>query len=39
VIIRFNNWEYEDVLPDEYLMLKTPKGLEVPEKMKNELNH
>jgi hypothetical protein len=39
VIIRFNNLEYDQVKPEEYLILKTPKGLEVPEQIKEQLNH
>ena len=39
VIIRFNNLEYDQVKPEEYLILKTPKGLEVPEPIKQQLNH
>ena len=39
VLIRFNNLDYDQVKPNEYIMLETPKGLVVPEKMKNELNH
>ena len=39
VVVRFNNLNYNDVLPEEYLLLKTPKGLEVPEQVKNQLNH
>ena len=39
VIIRFNNLEYDQVKPEEYLILKTPKGLEVPEPIKEQLNH
>ena len=39
VLIRFNNLEYEQVNPEEYLLLKTPKGLEVPEQVKDHLKH
>lgn len=39
VLIRFNNLEYEQVKPEEYLLLKTPKGLEVPEQVKDHLKH
>lgn len=39
VIIRFNNLEYEQVLPEEYLMLTTPKGLKIPEQVKEHINH
>jgi hypothetical protein len=39
VLIRFNNLEYEQVKPEEYLLLKTPKGLEVPEQVENHLKH
>ena len=37
VIIRFNNRDYNDVKPEEYMQLKTPKGLDVPENMKDYL--
>lgn len=37
VLIRFNNKDYENVNPDEYMMLKSPKGLEVPEAVKDHL--
>ena len=39
VLIRFNNLEYKQVKPEEYLLLKTPKGLEVPEQVKDHLKH
>ena len=41
IVRRFarKNVEYDDVLPDEYLMLTTPKGLWVPDSLKNNLNH
>jgi hypothetical protein len=39
VLIRFNNLEYEQVKPEEYLLLKTPKGLEVPEQVKDHLKN
>lgn len=39
VLIRFNNLKYEQVKPEEYLLLKTPKGLEVPEQVKDHLKH
>ena len=39
VLIRFNNLEYEQVKSEEYLLLKTPKGLEVPEQVKDHLKH
>ena len=39
VLIHFNNLEYEQVNPEEYLLLKTPKGLEVPEQVKDHLKH
>lgn len=39
VLIRFNNLEYEQVKPEEYLLLKTPNGLEVPEQVKDHLKH
>ena len=31
--------DYENVNPDEYLMLTTPKGLWVPDSLKNNLKH
>lgn len=37
VLIRFKNMDYEDVLPNDYLQLKTPKGLEVPDIVKKYL--
>ncbi|MBQ4163028.1 MAG: hypothetical protein IJD84_09165 [Parabacteroides sp.] len=37
VVIRFKNMDYEDVLPNDYLQLKTPKGLEVPDIVKKYL--
>ena len=37
VLIRFNNRDYKFVKPEEYLQLKTPKGLEVPEEVKDYL--
>ena len=37
VLIRFNNKDYEDVGSDEYIQLKTPRGLEVPKKVKDYL--
>lgn len=37
VIIRFSNRDYNDVKPEEYMQLKTPKGLDVPENMKDYL--
>lgn len=37
VLIRFNNKDYEDVSSDEYIQLKTPRGLEVPKKVKDYL--
>ena len=37
VLIRFNNLDYNDVRPEEYLLLKTPKGLEVPEDIKEHV--
>lgn len=37
VLIRFNNKDYEDVNPEEYLQLKSPRGLEVPKGMKEHL--
>ncbi|MBO5853374.1 MAG: hypothetical protein J6Q61_01400 [Bacteroidales bacterium] len=37
VLIRFNNRDYKDVKSDEYMQLKTPKGLDVPEELKDQL--
>ena len=37
VLIRFNNRDYQDVMPEEYMQLKSPRGLEVPAKMKDYL--
>lgn len=37
VVIRFNNLENEDVVRDQYLQLKTPKGLRIPDGM--EVNY
>ena len=37
VLIRFNNLDYKDVSPEEYMLLKTPKGLEVPEGIKEHV--
>lgn len=37
VLIRFNNLDYKDVRPEEYMLLKTPKGLEVPEGIKEHV--
>ncbi|MBR5842368.1 MAG: hypothetical protein IKY64_07165 [Bacteroidaceae bacterium] len=37
VLIRFNNKDYEDVGSDDYIQLKTPRGLEVPKKVKDYL--
>lgn len=34
VTIRFNNIGHKRVLPDEYLMLTSPKGLKIPEQVK-----
>ena len=39
VLIRFNNLDYKQVKPEEYLLLKTPKGLEVPEQVEKQLKH
>lgn len=39
VLIRFNNLDYKQVKPEEYLLLKTPQGLEVPEQVENHLKH
>lgn len=37
VIIRFNNRDYKEVSPEEYLQLTTPRGLKIPEAVKNHL--
>ena len=37
VLIRFNNRDYKDVKPEEYMQLKTPKGLKVPTEVKDFL--
>ena len=37
VLIRFNNRNYKDVKPEEYMQLKTPKGLKVPTEVKDFL--
>ena len=37
VLIRFNNLDYNDVRPEEYMLLKTPKGLEIPEGIKEHV--
>ena len=39
VLIRFNNLDYDNVQPEEYLMLRTPKGLKVPEQVKEHFNY
>jgi hypothetical protein len=39
VLIRFNNLDYKQVKPEEYLLLKTPNGLEVPEQVEKQLKH
>ena len=39
VLIRFNNLDYKQVKPEEYLLLKTPIGLEVPEQVEKQLKH
>jgi hypothetical protein len=33
VVIRFNNIENEEVLPEKYLQLQTPRGLRIPDGM------
>ena len=35
VIIRFDNRKYKEVSPEEYLQLTTPRGLKIPEAVKN----
>jgi hypothetical protein len=37
VLIRFNNKDYDKVNPEEYLLLKSPKGLEIPAEVKDHL--
>lgn len=37
VLIRFNNKDYKDVKSEEYMQLKTPKGLDVPAELKDQL--
>jgi hypothetical protein len=37
VIIRFDNRDYKEVSPEEYLQLTTPRGLKIPEAVKNHL--
>jgi hypothetical protein len=37
VLIRFNNKDYDKVNPEEYLLLKSPKGLEIPAEVKDYL--
>lgn len=37
VIIRFDNRKYKEVSPKEYLQLTTPRGLKIPEAVKNHL--
>ena len=37
VIIRFDNRDYKEVSPEEYLQLTTPRGLKIPEAIKNHL--
>ncbi|MBO7286608.1 MAG: hypothetical protein J6U85_00080 [Bacteroidales bacterium] len=37
VLIRFNNKDYKDVKSEEYMQLKTPKGLGVPTELKDQL--
>ena len=37
VIIRFDNRKYKEVSPEEYLQLTTPRGLKIPEAVKNHL--
>jgi hypothetical protein len=37
VIIRFDNRDYKEVSPKEYLQLTTPRGLKIPEAVKNHL--
>ena len=39
VIIRFNNIGHHKVNPQEYLMLTTPKGIKVPEQVRDHMNY
>jgi hypothetical protein len=39
VIIRFDNRDYKEVSPGEYLQLTTPRGLKIPEAVKNHLHN
>lgn len=39
VIIRFDNRDYKEVSPEEYLQLTTPRGLKIPEAVKNHLHN
>ena len=39
VIIRFDNRDYKEVSPEEYLQLITPRGLKIPEAVKNHLHN
>lgn len=37
VLIRFSKTKYDVVAPDEYLQLKTPRGLKVPDAVKQQI--
>ena len=39
VIIRFNNRDYKEVDPEEYIQMITPRGLKVPDAVKNYLHY
>lgn len=39
VIIRFNNRDYKEVDPEEYIQMITPRGLKVPDAVKNNLHY
>ena len=36
VIVRINNFDYKDAEPDEYIMQKTPKGMFIPEILREQ---
>ena len=39
VLIRFNNADYDEVNADEYMQLKTPRGLEIPDAIKKHIRN
>lgn len=39
VLIRFNNADYDEVNADEYMQLKTPRGLEIPDAVKEHIRN